>query len=73
MPKEPRSQSWLEPSSESIICPHCQRGHAVIVRRFPDPTRPGTELRTYRCSRCYHQAVVPVRIGGRAHSKRQAS
>jgi hypothetical protein len=73
MPKEPRSQKWLEPSNQSIICPHCQRGHAEIVRRFPDPTRAGTELRTYSCSRCHHQTVLPVKVSGRAQSSQQAS
>lgn len=66
MPKEPRSQEWLESSNEAIICPHCQRGYAAIVRRFPDPTRPGTELRTYSCSRCHHQTVLPVKAGAQS-------
>jgi hypothetical protein len=31
------------------------------VRRFPDPTRPQIELRTYSCPKCHHQTVLSVK------------
>ena len=61
MPKQPRSSNWFEPDNDPIICPQCQRGHAQLVRRFPDPTRPHIELRTYSCPKCHHQTVLSVK------------